>query len=287
MIKDMLFTEKYRPKLLNEIVGLKVSFDSVQNISNLLLAGRCGIGKTTVAKAIANQFEMDTLYLNASDERGIDIIRFTVKEFASTMSISGKPKLVHFDEADGLTADAQNSLRNIMEEYSNNTRFIFTCNNPGKIIQPLRSRCVEINLSTPDKEDIRKYLVKIIVAEKIHQISEQDVSDIISINYPDIRSMVNALQHVVMFGSIPTSDHMLAKDVLDLVRTKKFTEARKMWIGASPNYRELIIDMMDLMTDGELTKWIIPIAKYDFEMAMGAYPEVSFAACMMVMCNAT
>ena len=284
MIKDKLYTEKYRPKKFSEIVGLKVSFASIKDLPNLLLAGRCGIGKTTLAKVIANEFDTDTLYLNASDERGIDVVRIKVKEFASTASISGKTKLIHFDEADGLTMDAQNVLRNIMEEYSNNTRFVFTCNNVNKIIEPLRSRCMEINLSSPDKEDIKKYLQVILEAEKI-DISNIDMDKIVSTNYPDIRSMTNAIQHYQMFGSIPSSSHLLAQDILNLIREKKFIEARKVWIAASPEYRNLMVDMTDLMTDVELSKWIIPVAKYSFEAAMGAFPEISFAALAKVMCE--
>lgn len=284
MIKDKLFTEKYRPKKFSEIVGLKVSFTSIKDLPNLLLAGRCGIGKTTLAKVIANEFDTDTLYLNASDERGIDVVRIKVKEFASTASISGKTKLIHFDEADGLTFDAQNTLRNIMEEYSNNTRFVFTCNNIGKIIEPIRSRCMEINLSTPDKEDIKKYLNAIMEAEKI-DLPTIDRDKIVSTNYPDIRSMVNALQHFQMFGEIPTSSHLLAQDILNLIREKKFIDARKMWIAAAPDYKNLLVDMTDLMTDVELSKWIVTVAKYSYEMAIGAFPEISFAALAKVMCD--
>lgn len=282
MIKDQLFTEKYRPKTLDQIVGLKFKFDG--DLPNILLAGRCGIGKTTLAKVLATKYNVDLLYLNASDERGIDVIRNKVKEFASTMSIGGKVKLVHFDEADGLTFDAQNTLRNIMEEYSNNCRFIFTCNNVAKIIEPLRSRCIEINLAQPPMPDIEVYLQAIIEAEKI-SIKAEDVSNIISVNYPDIRSMVNALQHYQMFGEIPSSSHVLANDILACVRSGKFLDARKTWIAAAPDYRNLLVELTDLMTDAEIQKWIVTLAKYSYEMAIGAFPEISFAACIKTMCE--
>lgn len=284
MIKDLLFTEKYRPKTFDQIVGLKVPFKSVTELPNLLLGGRCGIGKTTLAKVIASTFDTDVLYLNASNERGIDVIRNKVLEFASTMSIGGRMKVVHFDEADGLTFDAQNTLRNVMEEYSGNCRFIFTCNNIGKIIDPIRSRCTEINLSTPDKKDILAYLQTIIVAEKI-KIDPKDMDMLVSINYPDIRAMVNALQHVHMFGVVPTSSHMLAQVILDCVRGKKFIDARKQWIAEAPDYRNLLVEMTDLMTDAEVDKWIIILAQYSFEMAIGSFPEISFAACVRKMCD--
>jgi len=284
MIKDQLYTEKYRPGKFSEIVGLTVDLTKLDSLPNLLLAGRCGIGKTTLAKVIAKEYNCDVLYLNASDERGIDMIRGKVKEFASTMSINKRVKLVHFDEADGLTFDAQNTLRNIMEEYSNNTRFVFTCNNVAKIIEPIRSRCMEINLATPPMPDIEVYLARIIGAENI-PIPAQDVSNIISINYPDIRSMVNALQHYAMFGSVPSSNHTLANDILGFVRSGKFLDARKQWIAAAPDYKNLLVDMTDLMTDTEIEKWVITIAKYSYEMSIGAFPEISFAACIKTMCD--
>jgi len=282
MIKDQLFTEKYRPKTFDQIIGLKTKFTSKDKLPNLLLAGRCGIGKTTLAKVLAHEFDLDVLYLNASDERGIDVIRNKVKDFASTMSMNNKMKLVHFDEADGLTFDAQNTLRNIMEEYAGNCRFIFTCNNVGKIIEPIRSRCMEIDLSQPDREEITGYLMGIIDSEQM-PMKAGELVELIKINYPDIRSMVNGLQHYKMFGVLPITSHVLAEQILDLVRKGDFTAARKEWIAASPDYRTLLLDITDQLTQKEIEKWIVTIAKYSFEMSMGSFPEISFAACLKVM----
>lgn len=284
MIKDKLFTEKYRPKTFKDIVGLNVAFNNKADLPNILLAGRCGIGKTTLAKVLATEFDLLVLYLNASDERGIDVIRTKVKEFASTMSMDDRMKMVHFDEADGLTFDAQNTLRNIMEEYASNCRFIFTCNNPGKIIDPLKSRCLEIDLSSPDRGEVLAYLSKIIAAENI-PIKTEEISELVRVNYPDIRSMVNGLQHYQMFGNLPVTSHVLALSILQKMRSGKFLEARKEWIAAAPDYRTLLIDITDQMTDKEIEKWIITLAKYSYEMAVGAFPEISFAACCKTMCD--
>jgi replication factor C small subunit len=284
MIKDMLFTEKYRPKTFDDVVGLDPKFKEIKEIPNLLLAGKCGIGKTTLAKIVTK--DSDVLYLNASDERGIDVIRDKVKGFVSSASIENKRKIVHFDEADGLTFDAQNSLRNLIEEYASNARFIFTCNNIAKIIEPLRSRCMEINLASPPKADIAKYLANIIKSEQM-VVDPSDLSSIITAHYPDIRSMVNDLQHLKMFGNVAnSSSHNLATEIFDLVKKNKFTDARKLWISKSPDYKKLLVDMVDIMTDQEVEKHILTVAKYSYEMSFGAVQEISFAAAMKVISNA-
>ena len=284
MIKDKLFTEKYRPQTFDEIIGLKTKFEKGMDLPNMLLAGRCGIGKTTLAKVVAKEFDLDVLYLNASDERGIDVVRNKVKDFASTMSMNSKMKLIHFDEADGLTFDAQNSLRNIMEEYSGNCRFIFTCNNIGKIIEPIRSRCLEIDLSQPDDEEIAGYLMKIIESEQI-KLKVGDIVELMRVNYPDIRSMVNGLQHYKMFGAFPVSSHALAEQIVKRIRAKDFLTARKEWIAAAPDYKNLLVDMVDFLTREELERNIVTIAQYSFEMAVGSFPEISFAAAVKKMCD--
>ena len=151
-----LFVEKYRPKTLVDIVLTneeRLYFESLKSkeeIPNLLFAGNPGTGKTTLGKIIANDIlDCQYLYINASDENGIDTIRSKVIGFASTKSLDGKLKLVLFDECDALTLDSQKALRNVIEEYSENTRFIFTCNYLFKIIPALQSRCQIFNLAPP------------------------------------------------------------------------------------------------------------------------------------------
>ena len=276
MIKDLLWVEKYRPKEFGDVIGLNYKFDS--NLPNILLAGTCGIGKTTLAKIICNKLAGDVLSMNASSERGIDVIRGKVKEFASTrgMDIS-KPKVIHLDEADGLTPDAQNVLRNLIEEYSNNTRFIFTCNNVGKIIEPIRSRCMEINLSNPDKHAILSKLDEI---AKLEEVDAKVVPEIIESNYPDMRSMIMSLQHYKMFGVVPTTHKIMAGEVYQLIMDGKFIDARKKWIAGDADYKRLLIDIYELMSPEEIIKNIDELAQANYEMAMGAFPEISFAAAM-------
>ena len=165
-----LFVEKYRPQSVDSYVGNQEFKDIVSlyiaenDIQNLLLYGPAGTGKTSAAKLIVNKIECDYIYINASDERGIDTIREKVVGFASTMSF--KPlKVVILDEADYLTIQSQAALRNVMEQYSRNTRFILTCNYVEKIIDPIQSRCQVVNIIPPSKIDIALHLVSILEEE--------------------------------------------------------------------------------------------------------------------------
>ena len=163
MRQEFLFVEKYRPQTIDETIlpkGVKKSFkEFVQNkeIPNLLLCGTAGTGKTTIAKAMCNELGADFIVINGSDEgRLIDTLRTKIKNFASTVSLSGGPKVVILDEADYISAESvQPALRNFIEEFSSNCRFIFTCNYKNRIIAPLHSRCTVIDFSIPNNEKER------------------------------------------------------------------------------------------------------------------------------------
>lgn len=292
MIIDKLLTEKYRPKELQGVIGnedLAKITHVIQNdpwaLPNLLLATHSpGTGKTTIAKAICNDLKADVLYLNASDERGIDIIRDKVKEFVITKSFnSNSPKIVHFDEADGLTKDAQDSLRNLMEEYHYNCRFIFTCNNENKIIEPLKSRCMIINLNNPPKDQIIGYLKYIIGAESIN-MKDIKIETIVDTYYPDIRSMVKSLEQMKYIGNINLkTQNSIAITIYNLVKQKKFTEARKEWLNNSISFRDTLKIFYNLIMEdqtiskNEKVNSIREISEADFKMVMGSDPEITFA----------
>jgi replication factor C small subunit len=198
-----LFVEKYRPQSVDSYVGNQEFKDIVSlyiaenDIQNLLLYGPAGTGKTSAAKLIVNKIECDYIYINASDERGIDTIREKVVGFASTMSF--KPlKVVILDEADYLTIQSQAALRNVMEQYSRNTRFILTCNYVEKIIDPIQSRCQVVNIIPPSKKDIALHLVSILEDEKI-EYKKESLKDVVNTYYPDLRKMLNTIQ---MFSKI-------------------------------------------------------------------------------------
>jgi DNA polymerase III delta prime subunit len=198
MKEHSLLVEKYRPTNIDNYVGNKSikntikSYITQNDIQNLLFYGPAGTGKTTLAKLIAKNVDCDLLYINASDERGIETIRDKVSGFASTMSFKSI-KIVILDEADFLTIMAQASLRNVIETFSRSTRFILTCNYLERIIDPLQSRCQTLKIIPPDKLEIVNHLMKVLNKEKI-KCSVNDLETIINNNYPDVRKMLNTIQ---------------------------------------------------------------------------------------------
>ena len=197
-LEHSLLVEKYRPDKLENFVGnenIKKSISKYleqNDIQNLIFYGPAGTGKTTLAKLIIKNLDCDHIYINASDERGIETIRDKVSGFASVASF--KPlKVVILDEADFLTIQAQASLRNIIETFSRTTRFIMTCNFVERIIDPLQSRCQVLKIIPPSKKDVAKHLVKMLNEEKISYTS-QDIKVIVNQYYPDLRKCINTIQ---------------------------------------------------------------------------------------------
>ena len=198
MKEHSLLVEKYRPTNIDNYVGNESIKNTIKgyidqnDIQNLLFYGPAGTGKTTLAKLIAKNIDCDLLYINASDERGIETIRDKVSGFASTMSFKSL-KIVILDEADFLTIMAQASLRNVIETFSRSTRFILTCNYLERIIDPLQSRCQTLKIIPPDRLDIINHLMKVTNKENIkHSVS--DLETIVNNNYPDVRKMLNTIQ---------------------------------------------------------------------------------------------
>jgi DNA polymerase III delta prime subunit len=193
-----LWVEQYRSQTLNEYIGndqLKQiinKYIQTNDIQNLLLYGTPGTGKTTLAKLIVNNLECDYLYINSSDERGIDTIRDKVQGFASSASFQ-PIKIIILDEADFLTIQAQASLRNIIEMYSRNTRFILTCNYLERIIDPLQSRCQVLKITPPSKKEVAQHVSEVLYKENITYELE-DLVLVVNKHYPDIRKILNTCQ---------------------------------------------------------------------------------------------
>ena len=225
-----LLVEKYRSQNLDEYVGnehIKKTISQYlgqNDIQNLIFYGPAGTGKTTLAKLIVKNLDCDYLYINASDERGIETIRDKVSGFASAASFKSI-KVVILDEADFLTIQAQASLRNVIETFSKSTRFILTCNYVERIIDPLQSRCQVLKVVPPSKQDVAYHLISIFKKEQV-DCSADDLKIIVNQYYPDIRKMLNTIQlsiqdnEVVIDKSVLISSNYMAQVLKELSKPK-------------------------------------------------------------------
>ena len=202
--ENTLWCEKYRPTELSNYIGNNQLKNKVQSfiesgdIPHLLFFGKAGGGKTTLAKLITKSINCDALIINASDENNVDTIRNKVKGFASTQSFSDG-KIVILDEFDYMTVNAQALLRNLMETFSNNCRFILTCNYLEKVIEPIQSRCQTFEILPPDKNDVIIHISKILEEENV-SFQLEDVSSIIDSSFPDLRKIINTIQLTTING---------------------------------------------------------------------------------------
>jgi replication factor C small subunit len=292
--KHTLFTEKYRPDTLEGYIGNDDFKSSLQqwidsnDIPHLLLTGGAGTGKTTAAKLIINNINCDSLYINCSDENGIDTIRDKVKSFASAASFKPQ-KVVIMDEADFLTINAQAALRNIIETYSLNTRFVFTCNYIERIIDPIQSRTVMFELTPPSMQDVAFKCVEILDLEEINY-TRADIVRIVKQTYPDIRKTLNLLQSSIKNGELIesrtiTNFKQTSDQVIELLKTKNiknFTTIRQLVMDSNiRDYNELyrvLFERADEFTDSAIATLII--ADYQYKSIMAPDKEITFCACI-------
>jgi replication factor C small subunit len=231
-MQHTLWTEKYRSQTLDQYIGndeLKTTIGSwiqKNDIPHLLLHGKAGTGKTTLAKLITSNINCDMMYINASDENGIDTIRDKVKSFASTSTFQPL-KVVILDESDYLTINAQASLRNIIETFSAKTRFILTCNYVERIIEPLQSRCQAFKIETLSKPLIASHIADILTAENI-TYHLKDIARIINEYHPDIRKIINVTQQNTVNNELALTKIDTKFDITDVISLIKGKDAFKL-----------------------------------------------------------
>ena len=310
MRDQFLWVEKYRPKTIEECIlpeAIKktfLEFLEAGEVPNLLLSGPAGCGKTTVAKALCNQLGVDFYVINGSDEgRFLDTVRNNAKNFASTVSLSSeaKHKVIIIDEADNTTSDVQLLLRASIEEFSNNCRFIFTCNYKNKIIEPLHSRCsvIEFSITGNQKPAIAgqffKRLVSILDGERI-EADKKVLAELINKHFPDWRRVLNECQRYSVGGKIDsailaTFGDVRTEDLVKNLKVKNFTEVRKWVVQNLDNDPALILRRIYDCMYGSLVPSSIPaavliIAKYQYQIAFVADQEINLLAALTeLMCE--
>ena len=276
-----LWVEKYRPSNLDTYIGnehlkskVKVYLES-GDLPHLLLYGKAGTGKTTLAKILVKNIECDYLYINASDENNVDTVRTKIKTFASTIGFKDL-KIVILDECDYITPNAQAALRNLMETFSRHCRFILTCNYVERIIDPIQSRCQSFQIVPPSKKEVAIHLSDILTNENV-KFEVDDIATIINGSYPDIRKVINTSQRQVVDGilrmdarEIILNDYKLQiLEVLKSSKSKKetFTEIRQILADAKvtdfADFFRLLYDEVDSYGSGHIAEVILLIAKYE------------------------
>jgi DNA polymerase III delta prime subunit len=298
-IKHSILAEKYRPKDLSGYVGNEKLKSFIQtcinnnDIPHMLLYGEPGTGKTSLAKLIVNNIDCDYLYINSSDERGIDTIRDKVSRFASSVSFSPL-KVVVLDEADYITPTAQGALRHTIELFSLNTRFILTCNYVEKIIEPLKSRCQTIKIQPPDKSQIAEHLDGILKNEHT-EYDSQDLVLIVNKHYPDMRKMLNSIQlftnketnRLIIDNEILTSGVYINQVIQKLKNPNYNTIKEIRQIIANSNvsdydelYRQLFDQVESYVTGINIGLAIIIIEEYLYKSNWIIDKEINVIACL-------
>lgn len=301
-MENLLWVESHRPQTIQDCIlpeRLKKPFQEYvnqKNVPNLLLAGGPGVGKTTVAKAMCNEIGCDYLVINGSDESGIDTFRVKIKNYASSMSLSGGRKVIIIDEADYLNPNStQPALRNAIEEFASNCTFIFTCNYKNRIIDPLHSRCavIDFNLKGNEKAQMAKDFfgrIKMILQSESVQYDDKVVAELVKKHFPDFRRVINELQRYSQFGKIDTGvlaqiANVSISEIVKHMREKDFGAIRK-WVAsgeydANTVFRQIYDTMYDIMKPHSIPQAVLIIADYQYKQAFVADGEINLVACLV------
>jgi DNA polymerase III delta prime subunit len=301
-MSDFLWVEKYRPKTIQDCVLPKSLTNTFTDIAksgelpNMMFSGTAGVGKTTVAKALCNMLDLDYIVVNGSEEGNIDTLRGKIKQFASSVSLSGGIKVVILDEADYLNPQStQPALRGFIEEFANNCRFILTCNFKNRIIEPLHSRCSVYEFAVPNEEKpniaggIFKRVTGILEAEGV-TYEQKVVAELVQKYFPDFRRILNECQRYSVSGTIDSgilanlSDNNI-KNLVGYLKDKNFKLMRK-WvvdnIDTEPHaiFRNIYDNMNDYIQPQSIPQVVLILADYQYKNAFVADHELNVVACL-------
>ena len=302
-LEHSLWVEKYRPNMLDSYIGNEHLKNKIKiylkngDLPHLLLYGRAGTGKTTLAKLLVNNIDCDYLYINASDENSVDTVRNKVRSFASTIGFKDM-KVIILDECDYITTNAQAALRNLMETFSKHTRFILTCNYVERIIDPIQSRCQPFQIVPPSRKEVAVHLSDILKNEEV-TYEVDDVATLVNGGYPDIRRVINFAQRQVVDGKLSINqDNLVAVDlnvnvfssqIVNVLKTKDkkdaFTTIRKMLadnqISDFADLFRLLYDEVDDYGKGHIAECILIVSKYQLSDAQVVDKEINAMAMLI------
>ena len=298
---EYLWVEKYRPQTIEDTilpVALKDTFRQIlenKELPNLLFTGTAGVGKTTVAKAICNELDLDYLLINGSEEGNIDTLRHKIKQFASTVSLQGGYKVVILDEADYLNPQStQPALRGFIEEFSNNCRFIMTCNFKNRIIEPLHSRCsvVEFNVKKNDLAELcSSFMARVTTILNSEQCGydEPVIAELIMKHMPDWRRVLNELQRYSLSGNIDSGilvniQEVSLNNLMAAMKDKNFKQMRQ-WVTDNIDvepaalFRKIYDNMYEYVEPQSIPQLVLILADYQYKNSFVADHELNMVAC--------
>ena len=297
-IEHSLWVEKYRPLELENYIGNEHLKSNVRvylesgDMPHLLLFGRAGTGKTTLAKMLVNSIDCDYLYINASDENNVETVRTKVKNFASTIGFKDM-KIIILDECDYITPNAQAALRNLMETFSKHCRFILTCNFVERVIDPIQSRCQSFQIIQPDRKDVALHLSQILKNENV-TFKNSDIATIVNGGYPDIRRVINATQRQVVDEKLVIDKQSMFENdykitLIEILKNENkresFKKIRKLLADSkvtdfSDGFR-LLYDTLDDWAVGHTAEVILTLAEGQRDDIVVVDKEINFMATMV------
>ena len=294
-LSNTLWVEKYRPDNLDTYIGNEHLKEKVSvylesgDLPHLLLYGKAGTGKTTLAKILVKNIECDYLYINASDENNVDTVRNKVKNFASTMGFKDY-KIIILDECDYITPNAQAALRNLMETFSKHCRFILTCNFVERIIDPIQSRCQSFQVIPPSKKEVALHIHNILKEEDIASKMD-DVAGLVNAGYPDIRRVINSCQRQCVDGMLVVDKQSLVESdykmkLMEIIKKENkkdaFKSVRKLLADSQvtdfAELYKLMYDEVDSYGTGHIAECILIIAKYQLSDSQVVDKEINAMA---------